>query len=537
MKRNNLLEALTDNIVVDPGKCTFCGECANVCVLDNLRMKLAPCRAACPLGVNCQGYVQLINRGEDEKAFEVLTQTLPFPQVLARVCPAPCEDACHHKVQTGQAVAIKALKRYLAEQGGDVTRSDAPAPRNGGGAVAIVGSGPAGMMAACDLARAGHRVTMFESESEPGGMLRWAIPAFKLPADTLAQEFDLLAHMGVTIVCGVRIGTDRTLNQIRSEFDAVIVAAGCAAHATLGIQGEDLAGVFYGRPFLKDVRADRAPDLSGKVVVIGGGNVAVDTAQTAVRLGADSVVVVSLEVGDEMPAFAESLAAAAAEGVVFEPSWGPLWIAGENGRVVGVELQRCLSAFDNDGNFDPKFDACVTRNLQADTVIVAIGQGRDSSCLAGSCLADEATAVDPVTLASSEENIFVAGDFLTGPSSVVAAMASGKRAAESVDRYVRGEHLSYGRSYAGPVELDFEIDTSLGSDLDRVEPSVRPCRGAGDFSETALPLDETSARQEASRCYSCGSPFGKYRTCWFCLPCEVECPEQAIWVDIPYLLR
>ena len=534
----NMLEALSDNIVVDMDKCTFCGICVETCILDNLRMALAPCRQACPLGVNCQGYVQLINRGKPDDALAVLRETLPFPSILARVCSHPCESKCYHKETTGQAVAIRALKRYLVESS---PSEEPPLPEmqeETGRKVAIIGSGPAGMMAAYDLRQKGHQVTIFEKEGEPGGMLRWAIPEFRLPTDSLNQEIALLARMGVKIECGKRLGVEFTLEELKTDFDAVVLAMGAGRASTLNIEGRGLAGILSGLSLLKEVRAGRASALSGAVVVIGGGNSAVDAAQTAIRLGADSVTVVTLEAEGDLPAFDHAIEEAQAEGITFECGWGPLRFIEQNGRVSGVELNRCLSVFNQAGVFEPSFDACQIATLAADTVILAIGQSRDLSGLNGQPMAESGVLkADPLTLQTSVENIFAAGDLISGPSSVVDAMAAGRRAAESVDRFLKGEHLSYGRAYPGPVETDFDIDTSRGSKAERVAPPIHVFSGTGDFREIEGCLDDIAARQEASRCYSCGKPFGKYRTCWFCLPCEVECPQQALWVEVPYLAR
>ena len=538
MQRTNLLEALTDNIVVDPRKCVFCGECVDVCVLDNLRMRLAPCRAACPLGVNCHGYIQLIARGEEEKAFQVLTKMLPFPGILARVCTAPCEPACHRKSVTGEAVAIRALKRYLVDSMAGKVRPTPDPGDDSGKKVAIVGSGPAGLMAAFDLRERGHGVTLFEAESEPGGMLRWTIPEFNLPVEVVIEEIGLLHKMGVAINCGVKIGKDKSLDELTGQFDTVIIAGGCGDYARLDIEGENLENVYHGVPLLKTVRSGQAPELSGNTVVIGGGNVAVDAARTALRLGADRVRVVALEAEGELPAFKGLVKTAIAEGIAFDHSWGPVRIKDQDGKATGVELQRCLGVLNEHGNFAPRLDSCELKTVDADNVIVAIGLKRETACFEGSSVPGlEDLKVDPVTLGTSDKRIFLAGDYVTGPSSVVEAMASGKVAAESVDRYLRGKHLRYGRSYRGPVELDFEIDTSNASDHGRIELPPRQCEGKGDFDEVSGSIDQDLAGAEASRCYSCGTPFGKYRTCWFCLPCEVECPEEALRVEIPYLLR
>lgn len=535
MSRPNLLEALSDNIVVDRDKCIFCGRCAEVCVLDNIRMRLSPCRAACPLGVNCHGYVQLIARGDDVKARKVLFESLPFPGILARVCSHPCEDACEKKKETGEAVNIRGLKRYLVD-GFDLAAVPLPemAPPSGLKA-AVVGSGPAGLMAAYELARRGHEVTVLEADGEPGGMLRWAIPEFRLPLKVLQAEVSRLERMGIKFLTGCRVQGGELLPLLR-EFGAVVLAAGCGRALRLMTEGEDLKGVYSGLPFLRSVREGQGPKLSGRVVVIGGGNVAVDAAQTALRLGAEEVRLVCLEAPGQLPAFPEAIDDAVAEGVKFECGWGVARLVGSKGRVRGLELQRCLAVFDKAGRFNPRFDSCENMSLEVDAVIVAIGQGRDSSCLPPRDEDDERPTVDPDTL-ELEPGIFAAGDLVSGPSSVVAAMATGREAAESAHRHLIGDDLGYGRGDRGPVETRFEIDHSRGRARDRVPTPIRPCKGKGDWKPIELPLDEPAARCEASRCYSCGYPHGKHRSCWFCLPCEVECPEEALRVEIPYLMR
>jgi NADPH-dependent glutamate synthase beta subunit-like oxidoreductase len=534
----NLLEALSDNIVVDRDKCIYCGVCVETCILDNLRLKLAPCSQACPLGVNCQGYVQLVARGQDEEALRVLEEKLPFPEILSRLCSQPCEDSCHHKKTSGQAVNIRGLKRYLTER---YERQAPPVPAPAtptGKTVAVVGAGPAGLTAAYDLRRQGQAVVVFEAESEPGGMLRWAVPEFRLPRRILERELGRLVQLGVRFECGAVLGQDVSLGHLTSQYDAVLIATGCSRPQTLGIVGEDAADVRYALPFLKAARAGEPPVVGRKVVVIGGGDVAVDCAQTALRLGAAQVAVISLEAESALPAHPNVVGSAKAEGIIFRGSWGPQEIVVEDGRIQGVRLKKCISVLDADFRFMPVYDVCQTDVETADTVLIAIGQKADLGCLA-ECGIDSAQglACDPLTLETSLTSVFAAGDVGTGPSSVVHAMAGGRRAAESIWRYLRGEDLRFGRSYAGPYETEFAIDTSRASAVNRSENPLGGFKGRGDFNEIEMPFTEESARREAARCYSCGEPFGKYRTCWFCLPCEVECPKDALWVEIPYLLR
>jgi NADPH-dependent glutamate synthase beta subunit-like oxidoreductase len=531
MDRLNLLQSLSDNITIDHNKCIYCGLCVERCILDNLRMKLAPCRQACPLGVNAQGYVKLIARGEEDKAREQVLKDLPFPGILGRVCDNPCEDSCHRKSVTGEAVAIRALKRYLFPGTESLPIPEKAEPT--GRSVGVVGSGPAGMTAAFDLAVKGHGVVVFEAAEKPGGMLDRVIPEFRLPRDTVVGEIGVLESLGVEFRCGVEVGENPSFADLEAGFDAVVLAAGLGGSKEVGIEGEALPGVNQAMPVLESVRHGKGPAFHGHVVVIGGGNAAVDSAQTALRLGAELVTVVSLESRSELPAFENEILQAASEGVVFDCAWGPVRIIGKSGRVSGIELRRCVSVFDESGCFNPCFDDRQSRVLPCDHVITAIGQAGDMLDM----LPVELRSADPVTLQTAREKVFLAGDCFSGPSSVVRAMASGRRAAESVDRLLNGDSLSYNREYKGPVVTDFDIDISRAADRPRVCPSVHRLEGSGDFKELEGTLTLDEARAEAERCYSCGTPFGMYRNCWFCLPCEVSCPEEALWVEIPYLLR
>jgi NADPH-dependent glutamate synthase beta subunit-like oxidoreductase len=436
----------------------------------------------------------------------------------------------------GEAIAIRALKRYLADQ-----EKGLPLPvmaPDSGKSVAIIGSGPAGMMAALDLKVRGHRITLFEAESAPGGMLRWAIPEFRLPLVILENEIDLLRRMGIEFRCGVALGRNKSLEDIKDEFHAVVIATGCQKHARLNIEGEDHSSVFHGLPFLREIRKGQVPEIGKKVVVIGGGNVAIDSAQTALRLGADAVTVVALESDEELPAFSWAVESALFEGVKLECSWGNPTFFFQNGTLKGIEFQRCLQVFDPCGDFKPRFDDGELKHLEMDTVIVAIGQRIDTSPFDQTGLVRNGfLPADDLTLQTLDEGVFLAGDVISGPSSVVEAMVKGRRAAESVDRYLKGESLRYGREYAGPFETEFPIDTSFAIPDKRAKIPQHKGRGRGDFQEIEQGLNVEAARQEAKRCYSCGEPFGKYRTCWFCLPCEVECPHDALWVEVPYLLR
>lgn len=505
--------------------------------MDNLRVMLSPCRRQCPLGVNAQGYVRLIAMGEEEKALALVRETLPFPGILGRVCSQPCEGGCHHTSFGSPALSIRALKRYLADRfAGQPAPLPDMAPASGK-RVAIIGAGPAGLMAAYELRLRGHEAVLHDTAPEPGGMLRWAIPAFRLPPEVLERELGLLRRMNVRFECGRAIGAD-DVDDMKKRFDAVIIATGCPSHKTLGIEGESLPGVHQALPFLKSVRAGNAPPVGNTVVVIGGGNAAVDAAQTALRLGAERVTLVSIEGANQMPAFPWAVVGMRAEGVTVENSLGPVRFTERSGRLGGIEFVSCTRVFDDAGRFSPVFDDCGTRVIDARTAIVAIGQKADTAFLSGAgIIAGGAVRLDPVTLQAGDGKIFGAGDAAGGPSSVVAAMASGRSAALSADLYIRGEDLRYGRTDPGPFETDHEIIAGPEIDRARLKTRLAPFTGTGDFTETELCPSEAEARREAGRCLSCGRAFGRYRTCWFCLPCEIECPHKALRVEIPYLLR
>lgn len=533
MKNINMLMALTDNITVDNAKCVACGECVERCILDNLRLKLPPCSGACPLGLNARGYVNLIARGEEGKALDVLYKTLPFPGILGRICSQPCEEKCHHNVTEKSAVSIRALKRYLADTAG-MERPYTPVPGvDTGKKVAVVGAGPAGLMAAHDLRIRGHAVTLYDAGPEPGGMLRWGIPEFRLPVDVVRRETGSVMSMGVDFRGGIMIGRDPEVSDLVKEYDAVVLATGCGESRKLDF-GLDPGKAHYGLDFLRSIRTGRPPKIGERVVVIGGGNVAVDAAQSALRLGARSVNMVCLESEEEMPAFPWALDDARAEGIATLPSWGPLRAQSDRGTTITIEFQRCSGVYDDQGRFNPCFDSCQTMTLEAETVIIAAGQRPDDGLFKKLGID---TAFDMLTLQTAVAKVFAAGDCATGPASVVEAFASGRRAAESADRFLNGEHLGFGRSYEGPVVRDYEIDTAGGVSRERAKVSRRRFGGKGDFKEIEGTLTAEAARAEAARCYSCGGAFGMHRTCWFCLPCEIECPEKAIWVEIPYLLR
>ncbi|MBZ4653964.1 MAG: 4Fe-4S ferredoxin, iron-sulfur binding [Peptococcaceae bacterium] len=534
---SNILECLSQNVIIDKEKCVFCGKCVEACILDNLRLKLAPCRKACPLGLNCQGYAQLIVRGDEEKALSVIGENLPFPGILGRICHHPCETACNRNEVDGQPVALRVLKRYLAD---NYTFTHQEPEQAKDYKVAIIGGGPAGMMAAYTLRQKGYKTFIYEAGKQLGGMLTNCIPEYRLPKVVAHKEIKVLEQMGVQIFYNTVVGKDVSLTQLTEEYDAVIIATGAPADKKLGLAGEDAVNVYSALEFLKRVRENHAnvqPDR--RVLIIGGGNTAVDAAQTAYRLGAEEVRIVCLENREAMPAFSWEVAEALKEGIVIENGWGPEHFVIEDGRVTGVEFKRCLSVFDKNGKFSPLFSEGEKQSFPADTVIIAIGQNTDLAILEGTDIKCNGSYIerDPVTMQTNVEKVFVAGDITLGNKSVVDAMAQGREAAESVDRYLRKLPLAYGRDALASCDIDFSVDFSAANLIPRVQPSQLEGEKRRSFAETEEVINQEQALLEAKRCLSCGEPWGKFRTCWSCLPCEVECPEKALRIEIPYLMR
>ena len=530
----NLLTSLNDNIRIDRNKCTACGRCVEVCVLDNLRLQLSPCRQACPLGMNCQGYIHHLAQGKMDKGLEKVRETVPFGGILGRICSRPCEAVCNRVKVDQQPVAIRDLKRYLADQdAGDWIPPRAPErPQK----VAVVGAGPAGLTAAFYLRSWGFRVILYDRESAPGGLLRWAIPEFRLPPEVLDRELGFLDAMGIDFQGNRTLGKDLDLGKLEEESDAVLLALGAYGQTRLGVPGEEAQGVLQALDFMKNVREKKSPQVGPRVIVVGGGNAAVDAAQTALRLGAWKVHLVSLEKREEMPAFRWSVAEAEEEGIDIQNGWGPMRFRMDGKKFAGVSFKKCVAVCDSQGMFSPSYDEKTTLDLPADTVILAVGQKAERSMLESSLCNLEGVRCHPLTLQTPKPKIFCAGDFLRGPKTLVEAMAQGKEAALSIQRLLQGEDLEYGRINPTIYELQFEPDLSRAKTRQRVAMPSIPLSGRKGFEEVARGYSREEAMAEAERCLDCGVPFG-IRTCWFCLPCEIECPEEALYVEIPYLLR
>ncbi len=491
--------------------CRFCGACVEVCPtgaitdrdvpLAEREERLVPCRCSCPAGVDVPRFLRAVARGDLEEAARVSLDRIPLPNVLGRVCFHPCENQCR-RTFIGGALSVCRVRRQVFDSV-EVSSSVWRRPPDTGKRVAVIGSGPAGLAAAHFLRRKGHRVTVFEAAPSPGGMLRYGIPSYRLPREVLQRDLDLITGQGVEIRTAMALGRELGLRALREQgFGAVLVAAGAGAARPLMVEGADRDGVLQGVPFLRDVSCGSFP-VSGldrrEVVVIGGGNVAIDAARTALRLGAASVTLACLESRPEMPAYPTEVEEAEAEGVTILASWGPDEIVAGDGGVTGVRLVRCTAVFDDRGRFAPSLDRDSSRQVPADTVIVAIGQEVDEALREHPDLSFDARGI----LQPSAAGVFGSGDVVLGPSSVVEAVASARGAASAIDRHLGGDGEI-------PSILEPEAPAQwLGRDTgfaakSRAEASMAsPVRRTADFSEVEATLDGTAGAAEAGRCLQC----------------------------------
>ncbi len=549
---------------IDLAKCTSCGECAKVCPIETLndydeglskrkaafkqyaqampgafainKRGTAPCKATCPAHVSIQGYIALINAGKYAEAIELFREDHPFPGVCGRVCHHPCEKACTRN-EVDQPLAIRELHRFLS----DAERSrGAPAVPSAAESrpekIAVIGAGPAGLSAAYFLARRGYPVTVFEKLPVAGGMMAVGIPAYRLPRDILELEIDVIRRLGVEIRTGVAFGTDVTLESLKRDgFKAVFLAIGLHGGRRLGIENEDVDGVLQGVDFLRRAALGEKVPIGEEVLVVGGGNVAIDVALTAKRLGAKNVTLVCLERREEMPAWSHEIEEALESDVKIVNSFGPKrFFIDRSQRVSGIEFKTCTAVFDENRRFNPQYDESACTPMFADTVIIAIGQSTDRSGLDGEGLAftrPGGLQADPLTLQTPIEWVFAGGDAHHGPKSVVEAVASGKEAAESIHRYVNGLDLRAGRG----KEWDFvKPETADEPKHARVpvrclDPAARECN----FLEVSFGYDEAEARTESQRCLRCGICSECYQCVKACLAQAVDHSQAAETLEIP----
>ncbi len=486
-------------------------------IIEKCRSVAPPyCEATCPLHLDVKGYVNLIAEGRYAESLALIREKLPFPGILGRICNHPCETKCQRD-EVDQAVSIRALKRFVADleekPAWDLTIEAERKER-----VAVVGSGPAGLMAAHDLRKMGYQVTIIEALPELGGMLRWGIPEYRLPRDLLDKELGIIEKLGVEVKLNTRIGETITLNDLIDGYDAVFLAIGAQKSARLQMDGEDLKGVYHGIDFLRKVNLGHQVEVGNQVIVIGGGNVAVDVAHTCLRRGAKEVNLVCLECSEEMPAYKCEIDEAQAEGVQIHNSLGPRKFLTNDSTITGLEFVRCTQVFDAECRFNPTFDETERTTLEADTIVIAIGQIPDLAGLVNGSrlqLSDRGyTEVSPVTLRTNLEKVFAGGDVVTGPRTVVEALAMGREAAISIDRFLSGEDLLQDRDqeeiYANPLQM--EIPPGIQKQERELVPFLPVEERKGNFKELELGYSEDMAKLEADRCLSCE-----------CLACKRNC--------------
>ena len=496
----------------------------------------SPCKTACPAHIAVQGYLKKAAEGKYREALELIKRENPFPAVCGRVCNRRCEDACTRGT-IDQPVAIDAVKKFIADQDLNAEHRFVPeivVASNLGRwkeKIAIIGGGPSGLSCAYYLATMGYYPTVFEKNELPGGMLRYGIPSYKLEKDVIDAEIDIMKEIGVEIRTGVEVGKDITLDQLREEgYKAFYVAIGCQGGRLPGIPGENLEGVSTAIEFLHKANTGNVK-VSGKVVVVGGGNVAIDAARVAKRSGASDVTMLSLETEDIMPASLQERAEAREDGVVLNPGWGPKAVLGENGAVKGISFKKCLSVFDADHKFSPKYDEAQTIELEADMVIFAIGQTVELGGLFNGSNVGFHRGVYPVadtlTLQTAQEDIFVGGDLLTGPKFAIDAIATGKEAAESLHRFVQHGHMTIGRNRRDFIEIDkdnivVESYDNSSRQVEGTSSSAKP------FEEYHMTLTEEQVKIETSRCLACGASVVDPNRCIGCGLCTTKCGFDAI---------
>jgi heterodisulfide reductase subunit A len=494
------------------------------------KRKLPPCRAACPADVNVQGYMALIQQGRFKESVELIRKAMPFPAICGRVCFSPCQDACTRK-EIDQPVSVRNLKRLAADIEREQGRVHAePVPKVHYEKIAIIGAGPAGLSAAYELAKLGYPVTVFERMSKCGGMMTYGIPDYRLQKYVVANEIEYIRELGVEIRTGAEFNEAMSLDILKSQgFKAIFLAIGAQLSRKLGVQGEDLPNVFHAVEFLRNLAIGKFIKIGEKVAVIGGGNSAIDSARTSLRLGAKEVTILYRRSREEMPALPDEVEAAKNEGIKFKFLVTPKKFVEANGKVGLVECFRMkLGEPDKSGRRHPIIIEGSEHTYEASSVIVAIGQLPETNCIAK--LLDEHSQkilVDQITLETKIPGVFAGGDIATGPASVIEAIGAGKRAAVSIDRYITGKDLKVGR-------YEKIEETTWVKDSDEIEKKpVRYKTVSEDVGRSNITFEESAKRLtelkklamiEARRCLECGP-------CTECLKNEGLCDADKAIVE------
>lgn len=512
----------------------------------------APCKTACPAHIAVQGYLKLASLGRYTDALALIKKENPLPAICGRVCNRRCEDACT-RGRIDEAVAIDEVKKFIAEQ--DLKAETRFIPKKVVPSlkgffpekIAVIGSGPAGLSCAFYLAERGYSPTIFEKNDKPGGMLVYGIPSFKLEKDVVQAEIDIIKAMGVEIKTGIEVGRDITIDELRKQgYKSFFLAIGCQGGRMAGIPGEDSQGVMTAVELLKTVACNEAYQIIGKTVVIGGGNVAIDAARTAIRCGSSDVAIYCLEGRDTMPASKEEIDEATEDGISISCGWGPKEILTENGAVKGIVLKKCLSVLDSNGRFSPVYDENDTITIECEHVFLSIGQSIIWGDLLKGTRAElgrgQSVTADPVTLQTAEPDIFAGGDVCTGPKFAIDAIAAGKEAAISIHRFVQpNSSMTIGRNRRRFKELD--KDNILVESYDNSSRQI-PARSESidhrrSFRDASLPFTHEQVRAETARCLSCGASVVDENKCIGCGLCTTKCEFDAIHLyrDVPEASR
>jgi NADPH-dependent glutamate synthase beta subunit-like oxidoreductase/NAD-dependent dihydropyrimidine dehydrogenase PreA subunit len=500
----------------------------------------SPCKSECPAHIAVQGYIKMASQGRYKEALELIKKENPFPAVCGRICPHKCETACT-RGGLDEALAVDEIKKFIADQ--DLNAAHRYVPEmvfHRSERIAVVGAGPAGLSCAYFLALRGYKVTVFEKQKKLGGMLLLGIPSFRLEKKVVDSEIDVLREMGIEFKSGVEVGKDVKLSDLRAQgYKAFYLAIGAQTGRLLRIEGEDADGVMTGVDFLRKVNLGENIKLEGKVVVIGGGNVAIDVARTAVRVGAGSTQMFCLESRKEMPALDEEIEEAESEGITIDNSWGPKRIVVENGHVVGVEFKRCVAVFDENKKFNPKFDEGQTKIVPANYVLTSVGQAMEwGGLVEGSKVElkpNKAVVADPLTYQTGESDVFVGGDAFSGPKFAIDAIALGKQGSISIHRYVNGDNLRLGREreYHALDKTNLKLES-----YDRL-PRQRPLGVAGSaskatFADLRPSFTEEQVKRETERCLGCGAVIVDQFQCVGCGLCTTKCKFEAITLERKY---
>ncbi|MBE7009017.1 MAG: pyridine nucleotide-disulfide oxidoreductase, partial [Ruminococcaceae bacterium] len=500
----------------------------------------APCKAACPLHIAIQGYIKMASEGKYREALELIKRDNPFPAVCGAICRKYCEDECTRGT-VDEALAIDDIKQFIAAQ--DLKAEHRYVPpmvsttrEHFDQKIAIIGSGPAGLACAYFLAIEGYSPVVFEKDEVPGGMMVTGIPNFRLEKDVVNAEIDILREMGVQFKCGVEVGKDVTIAQLREEgYKGFFLGVGLQFGGKLNIPGDDAENVMPGVDYLKKVNGGKIGKLSGNVVVIGGGNIGADVARTAIRQGADSVQLYCLESYDEMPMGEEDQELCKEDGVVIHAGWGQTEIEVNGGKCAGIKFRKCVSVKNAEGRFDPKFDDNETTSEKCTTVLYCIGQKVDwKEMLKGTKVEfnRNGTAIaDPITRQTAEPDIFVGGDAYTGQKFVVDAIAGGREGAVSLHRFVNeGQSLTIHRNTRNFTPLnkdDIVLPTESYKKPKRAVKGIDKAK-VRTMNDERLVFTEEQIKSEASRCLSCGRSVVDTNKCLGCGMCTVQCKFDAI---------